>query len=649
MNRLSNLIILAFFTLTNLVVNGQREDGYKTEIPLPPYITRLSYFGERADWSHDGSKILFIEKTYGDVFEYDLVSKKLSPLTHHFYHGGFTRALYLANGDILLSGSMHFDASKAFSYRVFYPELWVLDKSLKFPPVPLGEKCSEGPAVSRNKMRIAWTIEYRQFPDRLKKGEDEIYLADIEYLEGKPKLTNKKKVFPVGDRYPHLGLETQNFVPPDDTILIFTSYNVGGSEVMGLNLNDGTFINFSRNEVAYDEAEGIYPDGKYTLVESDQHAINGIQNIDIWKLTLDTSGDYERLTYFYDLDGFKSSNPVVSDDGKYMAFQMAMTGDSAGVGRGIFVYGFELKKKLQPGKWITKNPTGELDPRHENGFVEADGKFYLLGGRGIKPVNIYDPESNSWNSGAPPPLELHHFQAITYQGEIYIIGAMTGAYPSEKPVANIYIYSPALDKWRKGLEIPKEIRRGAAGTVLLDNQVYLIGGIKNGHMDGFTNRMDRLDLTTGKWERLPDAPRCRDHFQAVIYNGKIYAPGGRTTSYKTGQVFDLTVSEADIFDIETQAWNTLELPLPTPRAGASVVMFQGKIVVIGGESIAKHAHKEVEVYDIGNGTWSSFDFLNQARHGTQAIVHKGKIYIASGSGSQGGSPELGSIEVFSLE
>jgi len=36
---------------------------------LPPHITRLTLFGERADWSHDGKRLLFLSKTYGDVFE----------------------------------------------------------------------------------------------------------------------------------------------------------------------------------------------------------------------------------------------------------------------------------------------------------------------------------------------------------------------------------------------------------------------------------------------------------------------------------------------------------------------------------------------------------------------------------------------------
>ena len=76
---------------------------------LPPHITRLTHFGERADWSHDGQRILFVEKTFGDVYEIDLRTKIIRLLTAHYSHLGYTRALYLANGDILLSGPEAFD------------------------------------------------------------------------------------------------------------------------------------------------------------------------------------------------------------------------------------------------------------------------------------------------------------------------------------------------------------------------------------------------------------------------------------------------------------------------------------------------------------------------------------------------------------
>jgi len=59
--------------------------------------------------------------------------------------------------------------------------------------------------------------------------------------------------------------------------------------------------------------------------------------VDIYKLALDGSGKLERLTFFSNYKGYKSSNPVVSDDGKYMAFQMARSTDLAGIGYGIFL------------------------------------------------------------------------------------------------------------------------------------------------------------------------------------------------------------------------------------------------------------------------------------------------------------------------
>ena len=77
---------------------------------LPPYITQVTWFGERADWSHDGKRILFLTKTFGDAMELDLQTKHIRNLTAHYHHCGYTRALYLKNGDILLSGPEVYDA-----------------------------------------------------------------------------------------------------------------------------------------------------------------------------------------------------------------------------------------------------------------------------------------------------------------------------------------------------------------------------------------------------------------------------------------------------------------------------------------------------------------------------------------------------------
>ncbi len=58
-------------------------------------------------------------------------------------------------------------------------------------------------------------------------------------------------------------------------------------------------------------------------------------------MRLDGTGkDFVRLTRFNDYEGWKASNPVVSTDGKFMAFQVAHTADEAGVGYGIALMHF---------------------------------------------------------------------------------------------------------------------------------------------------------------------------------------------------------------------------------------------------------------------------------------------------------------------
>lgn len=299
------------------------------------------------------------------------------------------------------------------------------------------------------------------------------------------------------------------------------------------------------------------------------------------------------------------------------------------------------------GSWQMVTTENEPTARHENAFAEVDGKFYLIGGRGNKPVDIYDPQTNTWTEGQTPPLEMHHFQAMPYQGKIYVMGAFTGGYPDETPIPNIYIYDPEADAWEEGAEIPEDRRRGAAGVVVRDDKFYLVNGIQRGHLGDYTNWLDEYDPATGSWKVLADSPNKRDHFQAVLVGDKLYAAGGRTSSAATDQTMELTVPEVDIYDFATDTWTTSEQPIPTERAGTSAVVLGEDVVIIGGESVAHEvAHNEVEIFNTNTQQWDSLPDLETGRHGTQAFVYNDKIYIAAGSGNRGGGPELTSMEVF---
>ncbi|MFS4445956.1 Kelch repeat-containing protein [Maribacter sp. 2307UL18-2] len=309
----------------------------------------------------------------------------------------------------------------------------------------------------------------------------------------------------------------------------------------------------------------------------------------------------------------------------------------------------ETDNDTTPFTWQAVVAADDSQPiqRHEAAFVRVGQKFYLLGGRDIRAVSIFDTQDESWTTGPEPPLELHHFQPVVIEGKIYIIGALTGGWPNETPVTHVYIYDTATDSWSQGDEIPEARRRGSTGNVLYNGKVYIACGIKNGHIGDHKKWMDLYDPATGTWEVLADAPRARDHFQAVLVNGKIVAPAGRNTGIFPDQPFGGTIAEVDSYDISSNTWETLPNNLPTVRAGNAATLFQDKVLVIGGESTAQQkAHAEVEALNLTTNEWESLDPLLEGRHGTGLVEYEGALYIASGCGNRGGSPELFTMEKY---
>lgn len=306
----------------------------------------------------------------------------------------------------------------------------------------------------------------------------------------------------------------------------------------------------------------------------------------------------------------------------------------------------ETKKEQKV--WTEVNSKDESKPiaRHEAAFVEVSGKFYLLGGRGIKPVSIFNPLTKEWSLGAKPPIELHHFQPVVYQDKVYIIGAMTGKYPAETPVEKIIIYNTLNDSWEEGDLIPSGRLRGSTGNVIKNEIIYVSCGISNGHISGHKTWLDSYNLKTGEWKVLADAPRARDHFQAVEHKGNIYVLAGRR-SKAPKQTFTDTEGKVDVYDINSNSWSTVAAEIPTQRAGNMAMLYKNDVLVVGGESINQtKAHNQVEGLSTKTHTWKSYPSLIEGRHGTGAFLFKNVIYIASGCGNRGGSPELQTTEKY---
>ncbi len=322
-------------------VFAQRKQGNPLD-SLPANIEILTHFGERADISPDNRSIAFMAKSFGDAMAIDLDTRTITCLTCNYPGAAFLRVMHLITGDYILIGPDHYE--DIHTSRSRDNELWFLSKKRGSKPVKLGQKMSEGAAISKYSMKIAFSQLHAQDPN-IPKGASRLIMAEIDLSGDKPALINKKVIYESPDE--SCNLEAQDFYEKDSK-LIFTCYQPDGqASVMGLDLKTGQASNFSKAPGTYNEPEGIFSDGLYTCVEADRQCEwlggdAGSGNIDIWKLKLDGTGkDFVRLTHFNDYEGGKASNPVISTDGRFMAFQAAKTTDPAGVGYGILLYWFK--------------------------------------------------------------------------------------------------------------------------------------------------------------------------------------------------------------------------------------------------------------------------------------------------------------------
>ncbi|UBM60622.1 galactose oxidase [Marinilongibacter aquaticus] len=299
--------------------------------------------------------------------------------------------------------------------------------------------------------------------------------------------------------------------------------------------------------------------------------------------------------------------------------------------------------------WHDVETKNESTARSENSMVAVKGKLYLFGGRGMKPMEVYDPKTGLWEKRGELPLEIHHFQAVNYNNEIYVLGALSGPFPHETPIPNIYIYNPKKDEWRKGPEIPR--KRGAAGCFVYKGKIYMVNGIQDGHWDGHVNWFDSYDPKTGEWEILPDSPHARDHINVAVAKDMLVVAGGRKSQHRTNEVFTLVVPYTDVFNFKKQKWHTAEGQIiPTMRAGNAVAVLGDKVLFMGGEGPDQEAaHDEVEAFDVKSMTWSSLPKLNHGRHGMSATQIGSTVYISSGVAKRGGSPEQNSMECLGCE
>jgi len=128
--------------------------------------------------------------------------------------------------------------------------------------------------------------------------------------------------------------------------------------------------------------------------------------------------------------------------------------------------------------WIAKAPI----PTAVYGYASAvvNNKIYVISGQGVNRVNlnqIYDPEAGTWSYGAPIPTDVHYAAAGATTGvaapkRIYVLGG--NAHGAMDSCDLNQVYDPEGNTWTTGAQMPTP--RRSFGVAVVNDVLYAIGG-----------------------------------------------------------------------------------------------------------------------------------------------------------------------------
>lgn len=209
------------------------------------------------------------------------------------------------------------------------------------------------------------------------------------------------------------------------------------------------------------------------------------------------------------------------------------------------------------------------DARGETASAVVGDQLIVVGGlRGVTTVSdqvsIYDIRRDRWARG--PKLSVggrHHAAAAAVGGRLYLSGGASSV-TDWTPRTDLVSFETD-DGWDSESEMP-EGRQGHA-MVAIDDKLYVVGGV------GETDRTLIYDVSRARWTFGAPLPAGRDHLRAVVWDGRIWALGGRAGE---------PTRRVDIYDPEDDAW-TSGPALPEPMSAMAVGVLRDELFVVGGE------------------------------------------------------------------
>ena len=142
-------------------------------------------------------------------------------------------------------------------------------------------------------------------------------------------------------------------------------------------------------------------------------------------------------------------------------------------------------------------------------------------------LEIYDPATNQWTTGAPMPTRRSHMGVATGgDGRIYAIGGSNWNGGLRQKLNVVEAYSPITNSWTTVAPLPTR-RDGVLATESNSGLIYAIGGRD---FQSFTKRVDVYSPQQNKWWRVPNTQADHILGAAATATRRVFAIGGESTT-----------------------------------------------------------------------------------------------------------------------
>ncbi|MFC4455916.1 NPCBM/NEW2 domain-containing protein [Deinococcus sonorensis] len=243
------------------------------------------------------------------------------------------------------------------------------------------------------------------------------------------------------------------------------------------------------------------------------------------------------------------------------------------------------------------------------------------------------PPTLSYSSMAAQPQGVSEAQGRVVKGKLYTFGGFDSLKSCCTPTDRAYVYDPAVNRWASIAPMPDH---GAthAGMTTDGTFIYYAGGyVANSTWTAQvfgTRAVWRYDPAANSYTRLPDLPVTSAAGQLEYLNGKLHYFGG------TNQARTADIADHYVLDLAGQAtaW-TVAAPMPAPRNHLGSVVLDGFIYAIGGQNghdAALVTRSDVYRYDPASDRWTTLASLPRARShiANSTFVWQGRILVAGG-------------------